>query len=69
MVGPKHAPNLSVRGMARYLGIGENLAYRMCAENKVPHIRLGNRIVVSRAALDRMLAGQDSEKESGAEVR
>ena len=69
MVGPKTPPNLSVRGMAKYLGIGENLAYRMCSENKVPHLRLGNRIVVNRAALDRMLAGQDSEIESDGEAR
>jgi excisionase family DNA binding protein len=50
-------PTLSVKEMARYLGIGENLAYRMVAENEVPHARLGDRIIISRTVLDQMLEG------------
>lgn len=49
--------NFSPKQGAEYLGIGSNLMYRMLAENRIPHARLGNRIVVSRAALDRLLAG------------
>jgi excisionase family DNA binding protein len=48
---------MSVEEAAAYLGIGRSAAYGACREGRIPVIRLGRRILVARAALDRMLAG------------
>ncbi len=47
---------LSVTAVARLLGISRNRMYDLIAENEIPHIRLGHRIIVPRAALDEWLA-------------
>ena len=38
------------------LGIGRRLAYELAASGQLPIIRIGGRILVPRAALERMLA-------------
>lgn len=40
---------------AEALGIGRGLAYDLVAQGKIPHLRLGRRIVIPKAALDRIL--------------
>jgi excisionase family DNA binding protein len=42
---------------AKRLGIGRNQAYEAAARGDIPTIRIGKRILVPLAALDRMLAG------------
>lgn len=51
---------LTVDETAAVLGIGRELAFTMCRTGQIPTIRLGRRILVPRAALERMLetAGQ-----------
>ncbi len=51
---------LTIPEAARVLGISRNLAYELAAKDRfpVPTIRLGKRIVIPRAALDRLLAGE-----------
>jgi excisionase family DNA binding protein len=58
----KLAPNiyefgatLSVEDAGRVLSIGRSLAYRMAQQGTLPTILLGRRLVVPRAALERML--------------
>jgi len=46
---------ISVTEAASTLGIGRNLAYTMVKEGKIPSLRLGGRIVVPVAALERFL--------------
>lgn len=46
---------LSVEKTAKYLNIGRNLCYRIIKENKIPHLRFSNRIVVPKVKLDEML--------------
>jgi len=48
----------TVEEAARLLGIGRNTAYQAVAEGQIPHIRIKGRIVVPRAAIERMLAGE-----------
>ena len=45
---------------AELLGISRPLAYEGIARNEIPHIKIGRRILVSRAALNTLLekAGQ-----------
>lgn len=49
---------LTVDEAAQVLGIGRNQAYAAVRDGSIPSIRIGKRIVVPRAALDRMLAGE-----------
>ena len=48
-------PLLSVREAARLIGIGKDLAYAMVAENRLPVVRFGRRVLVHRALLLRWL--------------
>jgi excisionase family DNA binding protein len=43
---------------AKLLGIGRNQAYDAAKSGQLPVIRIGKRLLVSRAALDRMLAAE-----------
>jgi excisionase family DNA binding protein len=43
---------------AKILGLSRNAAYAAVAAGQLPAIRLGRRIVIPRAVLERMLAGQ-----------
>ena len=49
---------------AALLGIGRSTAYELAQSDRlpIPVIRLGRRTVVSRAALDRVLAGEGATR-------
>jgi excisionase family DNA binding protein len=54
----RHHPDrlaLSVEEAARLLGISTWLAYELVHQGQLPSLRLGRRIVVPRAALERMV--------------
>ena len=46
---------VTVEEAARILGVGRNAAYQAVAIGTIPSIRIGRRLLVPRAALDRML--------------
>lgn len=48
---------VTVAEAARLLGIGRASAYQAVATGAIPSLRLGRRIVVPIAALERMLSG------------
>lgn len=48
---------LTVDEAARYLGIGRNSAYAAIARDEIPVIRIGKRLLVPKAALEKMLSG------------
>jgi len=48
---------LTVEDAAAMLGIGRTLAYELARTGELPSIRLGRRIIIPRAAVERMLAG------------
>ncbi len=50
-----------VQEAAKILGIGRNAAYEAARRGDIPTIRIGGRILVPKAALERMLerAGQE----------
>lgn len=41
----------------RYFGIGKNAAYQAARRGEIPTIRIGKRLLVPLAALERMLQG------------
>ena len=55
----------SIEEVAVRLGIDRGTAYRLAKVDKlpVPVLRLGRRLVVSRIALDRVLAGEAPRRE------
>lgn len=58
---------VTVSEAARQLGISRSFAYQSIARGDfpVPVLRIGGRVVVSRAALDRYLDGGDDQKRGG----
>ncbi len=48
----------SIDEVAKLLGIGRNSAYEGARRGDFPTIKVGGRIVVPKAALDRMLGGE-----------
>ena len=48
----------TVRETAEVLGIGLNSAYEAIAQGQIPALRIGNRLLVPRAALKERLAAQ-----------
>ena len=48
---------LTVEEAAAVLGIGRNSAYQAVASGQLPVIRIGRRLLVPRAALERLLIG------------
>lgn len=47
---------ITVEEAGTLLGISRGLAFEAVRQNRIPHIRIGKRILVPRAALERMLA-------------
>lgn len=56
---PEQSKTLTVRAAAKQLGIAESFLYRLIQRGDAPFpvLRLGRRVVVSRVALERYLAG------------
>ena len=54
---------IEVRDAARLLGISAPLAYRMAHEGKLPCLKFGDRLLVSKVALRRMLERPSQEPE------
>ena len=46
---------LTISETARLLGIGRNTAYELARTGQLPALRLGKRLLVPRAALERLL--------------
>lgn len=51
------ALTLSIDATARLLGIGRGLAYELARTGEIPVIRLGRRMLVPKARLEALLAG------------
>ena len=50
---------LTVEQVAKRLGIGRGLAYEAVKKGEIPSIRIGSRILVPRAALERLESAAD----------
>ncbi|TCA38487.1 DNA-binding protein [Rhizobium leguminosarum bv. viciae] len=50
----------SVDEAAERLGIGRNQTYEAVRRGEIPHLRIGKRVLILTAALDRILAGEQS---------
>lgn len=41
---------------AKLLGLSRNSAYQACLTGQIPHLKIGKRILIPRAALEKLLA-------------
>lgn len=53
---------VSIPEAARMLGVSKNLAYAAAARGEIPTIKVGHRVLVPRAALDRLLNSPHSNE-------
>jgi excisionase family DNA binding protein len=58
----KEGPVLSVNEAAKLLGLNRNSVYEAAKRGELPIIRLGRRVLISRAGLQRMLDEGDAPK-------
>ena len=56
---------LSVVEAAKVLGIGRNLCYSRIKKGELPVLKIGRRLLVPRAALEKLLADSKSLKQQG----
>ncbi len=61
--GPRFEPDaarqtLTITEVAKVLGIGRNQAYEAARSGQIPVIRIGKRMLVPCAAIERMLRGE-----------
>ncbi len=56
--GASERRTFSVPEAAAVLGIGRSAAYEACARGDLPSLKIGGRIVVLKAPLERMLNGE-----------
>ena len=54
----------SIPEVAKVLGIGRTAAYEAARTGEIPTIRLGKRILVPVAAMERLLAGNELQAHS-----
>ncbi len=54
----------SIPEVAKVLGIGRTAAYEAARTGEIPTIRIGKRILVPVAALERLLAGNELQAHS-----
>lgn len=57
----KERQTLTVEEAAALLGIGRNSAYQAVARGELPAVRLGRRLLIPRAALERRLADSQTQ--------
>lgn len=52
---------------AKLLGLSRNSAYLACLTGQIPHLKIGKRILIPKASLERMLneAGKPEEVRNG----
>ena len=62
------ALTVSVGEAAKLLGISRNLAYDLVREGRLPHVRLGRRILVPRFGLEQWLAKEADVAQLPAEM-
>ena len=60
---------MSVREVARYLGLSPNSTYRAIERGEIPSLRIGKRIVVPRRWLAELLEGESGRAEAPHERR
>ena len=70
-VSSKYKPErqtLTVEEAGAILGLGRNSAYKAAGEQQIPTVRIGRRLLVPRAALNRLLESAGNLGQRGQEA-
>lgn len=59
---------VSVEEAAKLLGISRNLAYELVRQKRLPHVRLGRRVLVPRQGLEEWIAREAGLPQPAASV-
>ena len=59
----KEKLTLTVDETAKCLGIGRNSAYEAIARGEIPVVKVGKRLLVPKAALEKLLAGRSKKND------
>jgi excisionase family DNA binding protein len=57
---PRGRQTYNIEEAGRLLGVGRNQAYEAARIGQIPTIKIGKRLLVPRAAFDRMLSGKEA---------
>lgn len=60
-VEPIKRSTLTVSEVAKYIGLSDDFIYILCREKRIPHIKIGSRILFKRASIDEWLEDKISE--------
>ena len=63
MVGKVERLTLTVVEAAVQLGLSRNAAYLGCKNGQIPCIKIGKRLLVPKIQLEKLLQGEDTQKE------
>lgn len=58
---------LEVKEVATYLGLSKDMIYKLVREKKMPHIKIGSRILFKVESIDRWLSELEMEGYNAAE--
>ena len=61
----KERETLTVMETAAYLGLSRNSTYEAIRRNEIPHVHIGKRILVPRAALEQLLGAPAEGRSAG----
>ncbi|CDQ20990.1 helix-turn-helix domain-containing protein [Halobacillus karajensis] len=50
---------ITIKEFSEYMGISIDLAYKLCREREVPHVRIGRRILLDKNSVDRWFQGKE----------
>ena len=50
----------NVTEAAKLLGLSKNSAYQACLRGEIPHLKIGKRILIPRAQLERLLGNGEA---------
>lgn len=53
---PIQRTTLTTEEVAKYLGVSRDLVYKLCREKKIPHIKIGARIMFKISTIDKWLS-------------
>ncbi|MBM6599547.1 helix-turn-helix domain-containing protein [Priestia megaterium] len=51
---------ITVKEVAGYIGISKDLVYQLVREHKIPHLRIGRRILFRKESLNLWMSNQES---------
>ncbi len=57
----------TVAEVAEILGVSTSTAYESINRGEIPHLRLGNRIVIPKAGIDSLLSGETPDHQGDEE--